>query len=261
MSRFYIAVLGITAFLIAGTGAFFSVYGLSELFAGAATAVIFMASMLEIAKFVATGFLYRYWGHIHSVIRTYLAMSVITLMAITSLGIFGFLSNAYLKSSLTLKTHQVKMAALVEEDARTQKQIAEFRKFIDEIPNRRISKKFEFQSRYEPQIRKLQKTSTQLQSKISNLKLELLTTQTKVGPLLYVAEAFGVNVDTVAKWLIFVFVMVFDPMAVCLILCWNLAILLNDKYKGDESKIAARSVMIGPVDHRFKKVSRLRKVG
>lgn len=253
MSRFYIAVLGITAFLIGATGAFFSIYGLSELFSGATKAVIFMASMLEFAKFVATGFLYRYWGHIHRVIRTYLTVAVLTLMAITSLGIFGFLSNAYQKSSLTLKTHQIKMAALVEEDQRVQKQIAEFRKFIDEIPSRRISKKFEFQNRYEPRIRKLQGTSMDLQSQISALKIELLNTQTKVGPLLYVAESLGVQVDTVAKWLIFVFVMVFDPMAVCLILCWNLSILLYEKYKGDESKIAARSVMIGPVDHRFKK--------
>lgn len=253
MSRFYIAVLGVTAFLIAGTGAYFSVFGLSELFSGSAKSVIFMASMLEFAKFVVTGFLYRYWGHIHRVLRVYLTVSVLTLMGITSLGIFGYLSNAYQKSSLVLKTHQLKMATLVDEDLRIQKQISDFRKFIDEIPNRRISKKLEFQTKYEPKIRKLQIASSDLQTKISDLKLELLNTQTKVGPLLYVAEVFNTNIDTVAKWLIFIFVMVFDPMAVCLILCWNLAILLYEKYKGDESKIGKRSVMIGPVDHRFKK--------
>lgn len=251
MSVFYIPMLGITAFVIAITGAYFSVFGLAQLFSGAAIEIVVMASTLEFAKFVTSGFLYRYWGHIHSFLRVYLAITVVTLMGITSMGIFGFLSNAYQRSSFELRTQNLKLAALQEDDKRIHTQIAEFRRFVDEIPANRISRKYEFQKIYDPQIRRLQLNSNKIQEQINALKMQTLTTQTKIGPIIYAAEAIGADPDTVVKYLIFVFVAVFDPLAVSLILCWNLAILLRDKYRGNEQKIAAHSVMAPPVDHRF----------
>src|SRR5580658_5077833 len=102
MSKVYIRLLAITAAMIALTGASFSIIGLAKIFAGAATAVAAMAGALEVAKLVVTGFLYRYWGHIHKLMRVYLCFAVVTLVGITSVGIFGFLSNAYQVSSLQL---------------------------------------------------------------------------------------------------------------------------------------------------------------
>ena len=87
--------LGIAALLIAGSAGFFSVFGLSKLFAGAALSVIIMAGSLEFGKLVTAAFLYRYWDDINRWMKTYLIMGVITLVVITSAGIFGFLSNAY----------------------------------------------------------------------------------------------------------------------------------------------------------------------
>ena len=94
-SKIFPNLVGLSALLIAGSAAFFSVFGLSKLFAGASLAVIIMAGSLEFGKLVAASFLYRYWKKINFLHKTYMTIAVITLVLITSAGIFGFLSNAY----------------------------------------------------------------------------------------------------------------------------------------------------------------------
>src|SRR6185436_7796695 len=81
-------------------------------------------------------------------------------------------------------------------------------------------------------------------------KLSFLHLQTKVGPVVYLAKAVGVDVDTVVKWLILIFVSVFDPLAVSLVFCLNLIIRLREKYRRNEFKIGAHS-LTSPVDHRY----------
>ena len=88
-------LLGLSALFLAGCGAFFSVKGIGLLFSGSFWSAIIMASSLEFGKIMATSFLYRYWKNINNIIKTYLICAVITLMGITSLGIFGFLSQAF----------------------------------------------------------------------------------------------------------------------------------------------------------------------
>jgi hypothetical protein len=77
----------------------------------------------------------------------------------------------------------------------------------------------------------------------------LLTTNTKVGPLVYISKALGIDIDTAVNWLILIFVSVFDPLAVSLVFCLNLLIRLREKYRNDDYKIGARSLTT-PVDHR-----------
>src|SRR5687768_16688758 len=100
MSRLYITLLAIAALAVSVTGAIFSMVGLTSLFAGAVFSVAIMAGALEFAKVVTAGFLYRYWGHVNHVMRVYLSAAVFVLSVITSLGIFGYLSNAYQTSSI-----------------------------------------------------------------------------------------------------------------------------------------------------------------
>jgi hypothetical protein len=208
-----------------------------------------MAAALEFSKLVVTGFLYRYWGHIHGPLRAYLSFAVVTLVLITSVGIFGYLSNAYQKSSFSLKTQSLQLSTLEEDSKRVVVQIAELRRFIDEIPRSRISRRFEYERRYAPQIAELRAKSESIQSEIAKLKMGMLQTQSKIGPIIYLAEALGRDVDTVVKYLILVFVLVFDPLAVSLVFCLNLAIRLREKYRGNETKISAHA-LTSPVDHR-----------
>ena len=88
-------LIGISALLVAGSAAFFSVFGLSRLFSGAFFSVIIMAGSLEFAKLVCASLLYQYWGTINKWLRFYLSVAVFVLMVITSGGIYGFLSGAY----------------------------------------------------------------------------------------------------------------------------------------------------------------------
>jgi hypothetical protein len=141
MSKVYIRLLFAAAFIVATTGAAFSIFGLAQLFAGASYSVAFMAAALEFSKLVVTGFLYRYWGHIHAPLRVYLSFAVVTLVTITSVGIFGYLSNAYQISSFSLKNQNLKLVLLEEDNQRILGQIASYRKFIDEIPRSRSTNK------------------------------------------------------------------------------------------------------------------------
>jgi hypothetical protein len=208
-----------------------------------------MAGALEFAKLVVTGFLYRYWGHISRIMRVYLVFAVIALVGVTSLGIFGYLSNAYQVASLGLRTEQLKLKSSENEAAHIQAQMKQYRHFIDEIPAARISRRFEFQKRYEPELSRLQKRLDAIQGESATLKVRMLASHTELGPVVYVAETFGVETDSVVRFLIFLFVSVFDPLAVCLVFCLNLAIRLREKYRGNETRISAHALH-SPVDHR-----------
>jgi hypothetical protein len=252
MSRLYIVLLAGVGLWISTIGAVFSIVGLTHLFSGAPVSVAIMAASLEAAKVVVAGFLYRYWGHINRPMRLYLSSAVVVLSLITSLGIFGYLSHAYQKSSLAAKSVQMKIDALSAEDAGIREQIDRTEKFIDSVPKSRISKKFALYEASRAQIRKLDQQSLQLQDKIAGLKLELVSTNAEIGPLADVSELIGVKVDTIARCLILIFVSVFDPLAICLIFAWGLAVRLREKYRNNENRIAALAIN-KPVDHRFRK--------
>ena len=94
-SRLFPLLITLAALAVSGSAAFYSVYGLSKLFAGASTQVIIMAGSLEFAKLVVASLLYQYWDTINKWLRSYLAIACFVLMIITSGGIYGFLSGAY----------------------------------------------------------------------------------------------------------------------------------------------------------------------
>ena len=87
--NFFQYVVGLSALLVAGSAAYYSVFGLSKLFSGAMFAVVVMAGSLEFAKLVSASFLYRYWTKINSWLKYYMTIGVVTLVFITSAGIFG----------------------------------------------------------------------------------------------------------------------------------------------------------------------------
>jgi hypothetical protein len=241
MDRLYIILLGFSAISISFIGASFSIVGLSSLFAGAAIAVAFMAGALEFAKLVVAIFLHRYWAHLPWIMKTYLSVAVAILIGITSTGIFGYLSNAYQKSSLELRIFQVKLESLKTEQQNVQNELNKIRKFIEDIPTSRISQKFAFQRDAQPQIDQLTKRANDVILEIQRTNVDILTNQAKVGPLIYVAKAFSTDVDVVAKYLILVFVSVFDPLAICLVFATSLAAKMRAE---EETKRAKTSTSV-----------------
>ena len=120
--------LGIAAFLIAGSAGFFSVFGLSKLFSGAALSVIIMAGSLEFGKLVTAAFLYRYWDKVSFLQKFYLTVATIVLILITSGGIYGYLSNAYQGATVGFEKQSTKLLALEER----LENLAEDKKFLKE---------------------------------------------------------------------------------------------------------------------------------
>lgn len=209
--------LAISAAAVSTLGATFSILGIGKLFSGAMIAVWLMAGALEIAKFVVAAYLHQAWAGIGVVFKSYLISCVVVLSLITSMGIFGFLSDAYSSSSAILESENVKLQRLYNEQSLTNAEVARITRSVDEIPDQRISKKLKARAEVEPAIRDLKAKGLQIEADIAGAKIKIIEVKQKVGPLIYISKAFSMDIDTVVKYLILVLVSVFDPLAICLV--------------------------------------------
>ncbi len=225
--KLFTFLVGISALFIAGSAAFFSVFGLSKLFAGEALAVIIMAGSLEFGKLVAASFLYRYWSKLVGWLKIYMTVGVITLVMITSAGIFGFLSNAY--QGATIDFEKQTATLFYKEDRLNQLQEDkvylkdELEQSVNALPDNYPTAKRQLREEYNPKVLEINTEILDIKQDISDLKVELVETGVDVGPAIYLARAFGSDVDTVTKFFIFILIFVFDPMAVALVIAFNIA--------------------------------------
>jgi hypothetical protein len=224
----------VAALSVSTLGAAFSVIGLSALFSGAALAVCAMATSLEFAKFVLSAYLHQRWSVLNIIFKSYLTLAIVVLSLITSMGIFGFLSNAYQSSTAVLDSENIKLETLKNQKSRNATEIARITKGIEEIPATRITRRLKARTEAEPAINALTKQTDELEDKISESNLRILEVKQKVGPLIYIAKMFQVDIDSVVKYLIFVFVFVFDPLAICLVIATSEA--LNSRRTQNQSQ-------------------------
>ena len=196
-----------------------------------------MASSLELAKLVAATYLKQKWDEIGGFNKWYLTISVAVLMLITSAGIFGYLSNAFQAQSLQLQqvdreiaVHQTKIDQNTTQIEQLSTQITEFNtnqgKIIDGGKvNSRLLRSIDNRDK---EIGKINNKISDLQTenageteKINEIKIKNLDLEKEVGGFRFVAEAFGVELKNVVKFFIFLIVIVFDPLAVALIIAFN----------------------------------------
>jgi hypothetical protein len=230
-------LVGFSAIIIAGCAAYFSVTGLGVLFAGASISVMVMASALELAKLVAATYLKQKWDEIGGFNKWYLTTSVAVLMLITSAGIFGYLSNAFQAQSLQLQqvdrevaVHQTKIDQNTIQITQLSTQITEFNTNQGKILDggkvnsrliRSIDNRDKQISKINDKISDLQTENAGETEKINQIKISNLDLEKEVGGFRFVAEAFGVELKNVVKFFIFLIVIVFDPLAVALIIAFN----------------------------------------
>ena len=232
-SKSFPKLVGLSALLIAGSAAFFSVFGLSKLFAGAQFAVVIMAGSLEFGKLVAASFLYRYWDKINIAHRTYMTIATVILILITSAGIFGFLSNAYQGATVGFEKEST---ALIYKEDRLE-QLQEDKVFLkeeleaaeSELPDNYRTAKRKLREEYQPKINDINTDIINLKSEIGDLKIALVETGVEVGPAIYLARVFDTDVDSVVKFFIFILIFVFDPMAVMFVISYNVTLLDREK--------------------------------
>ena len=261
----------VLAILLAGTAAYFSVWGLSQLFAGASLAVIIMASVLEVGKVIITTALHTYWNNLNRGLKVYLTTSVVILMIITSAGIYGFLSNAYQKTANELEIHEGEINVLVTKKDAFQASIDENKRLItdkvnekDETSNR-LNKRIDNidftkgnQSRradiataegnkrlntISSEIDVLNAKNSVLLDSVNKYNVEVLELKSgskiagEVGPLKYISELTGTPMANVVNYLILLLIFVFDPLAIALVLATNRIFELNGKQTPLEPKI------------------------
>ena len=241
-SKNFSNLVGISALLIAFSAAFFSVFGLSKLFAGAELSVIIMASSLEFGKLVAASFLYRYWDKINLLQKFYMTFATVVLVIITSAGIFGFLSNAYQGATVEFEKESTNL--IFKEDRLKQLQEdkiylkEELDQAIADLPDNYRTARRKLREDYQPQISEINKQMIDLKGEIGELKTALVETGVDVGPVIYLARTFQTDIDTVVKFFIFILIFVFDPMAVMFVISYNVALEDRKKYLSDNSEIS-----------------------
>jgi hypothetical protein len=250
-------LVGLSAILVAGCAAYFSVTGLGVLFAGASVSVMVMAGSLELAKLVAATYLKQEWDTLKGFNKWYLTISVGTLMLITSAGIFGYLSNAFQQQNLGLQKIERDIAVYQTQITKNDGEIARYTTQLTNQQNIRNSQeanlskqidKDKSTSRVSQMIKTADKEIASVSKRIDELtkqnnvaldsinaiKNNNIELEREVGGFRFVAEAFGVPLNTVVKFFIFIIVIVFDPLAVALIIAFN-GLLMKRKEEDDLS--------------------------
>lgn len=236
---FFISLLIFTVLAIAGSAAYFSIYGLAAIFSGIFIPVIIMGSSLEVGKLVAVSYLYRYWDKLTFLMKGYLFSAIFILMLITSAGIFGFLSMGYQQDVLPLqqKEQQIDLLEHEKKEIETLKlERLERRKQIDKdiasLPNNFVTGRQRLMESYGPELNQIRDDITQYTNRTREITLEIqqLKTQTleqraHTGPIIFIAQAFNVDIDQATKWIILLIIFVFDPLAVILTLGANIAVI------------------------------------
>jgi len=227
--------LAIAATCVSTLGAFFSIVGLGALFSGATVSVWIMAGSLEFAKFVLAAYLHQTWKILNPFMKAYMTSSVVILSTITSVGIFGYLSDAYQSASTVLEAENIKLVDLKKQQEGYESEIDRLNYAVDEIPDARISKKLQARQEIEPKVLDLKSKIQDLDKQVTQANLHILEVKKKVGPLIFISKNFNVDIDVVVRYLIFIFVTVFDPLAICLVIASTYSIE-SRKYKKQVSE-------------------------
>ena len=211
--------------------------GLGVLFSGAALSVMVMAGSLEFAKLVAATYLKQKWDEITGFNKWYLVSAVAVLMLITSAGIFGYLSNAFQQQNLKLQQVDREIAVYSTKINTNDAQITQLNTQLGQLSatqntildkgkvNNRLLRSIDSKDKQTSQLNKkisdLQTENAKNNDEINKIKVTNLDLEKEVGGFRFVAEMFGVELKKVVKFFIFLIVIVFDPLAVALIIAFN----------------------------------------
>ena len=162
-----------------------------------------------------------------------MSLATVILIAITSAGIFGFLSNAYQgatvefeKQSTTLMFKEERLTQLQEDKVFLK---SELEQAISELPENYRTAKRKLREDYQPQISEINQKLLNIKGEIGDLKTALVETGVDVGPAIYLARTFNTDIDTVVKFFIFILIFVFDPMAVMFVISYNVTLQDRDE--------------------------------
>ena len=252
-------IIALSALSVSASAAFYSVSGLSKLFAGATFEVIIMAGSLEVAKLVIASLLYQYWDTINKLLRVYLTVAAIILVLITSMGIYGFLSAAYQETYQKLTVQQNQIEFLENKSKFYEDDIQRFDQELTQISNNisalSSAKATSIQVRDTSVVGGIRTTVSTAELRLAQnrlaieednrkdvylkrnvaadslqkYKLEILALQNnadtvgELGPLQYLSGLAGTPMDKIINILLLIIIFVFDPLAISLVVAANFA--------------------------------------
>ena len=256
--RIFPFIIATSALSVSASAAFYSVSGLSKLFAGAAFAVIIMAASLEVAKLVIASLLYQYRKTLPRGLKIYLTTAAFVLVLITSMGIYGFLSAAYQETAnkagnidnqiALVETRrnnvQEQLAVYNAEKESINKAVADLRSglsnnvitYTDANGNQVTTTSSSTRRALEKQLDQAIERQNEINSKVDILNTQLFDYETEIveiktgndlagelGPLKYLSGLTGVPMDKIINWLLLTIIFVFDPLAIALVIAANFA--------------------------------------
>ena len=257
-TRLFPLLIAFSALSVSLSAAFYSISGLSKLFAGAALAVIIMAASLEIAKLVIASLLYQYRKTLPKFLKYYLSIACVVLILITSMGIYGFLSAAYqetaakagsIDAQITLietKRDNIKEQLVVynEEKSSINKSITSLRnglsnniiQYTDTSGNIVTTTSSSTRRALERQLDQAIERQTTINNKVDGFNNKIFQYETEIvevrtsdavsselGPLKYLSGLTGTPMDKIINWLLLTIIFVFDPLAIALVVAANFA--------------------------------------
>ena len=263
----------LTALSLSMVAAWYSILGLTAIFASAVIPIIIMGSILEVAKVTVTVWLHEYWHRCRLLMKCYLVPAVFMLMVITSMGIFGFLSKAHTDQSLVSGDVLAKIAVYdekikvakdnIDANRRALKQMDEA---VDQVMGRSQDEKgadkavsirraqAKERNRLLAEIAIEQKKITIISEERAPIAAEVRKVEAEVGPIKYIAAlVYGDNPDTnllerAVRWVIIILVVVFDPLAIMMVLAatesmkWERERRLQPAYEPDDGLLTEEQV-------------------
>ena len=239
----FIAYLALLSGLsISAVAVYYSVVGLTAIFAAAVIPIIIMGTTLEISKLVATVWLKQNWKTAPLLIKTYLFTAIVVLMIITSMGIFGFLSKAHSDQNLVsgdvlskIAVYDEKIKTSKENIDANRKALKQLDEAVDQVMARSDSEKgadkavairkaqTKERTRLQSEITSEQENITQLNEVRAPIAAEVRKVEAEVGPIKYIAAFFYGSTDQnilekAVTWVIISLIVVFDPLAIILLL-------------------------------------------
>ena len=257
--RIFPFIIALSALSVSASAAFYSVSGLSKLFAGAAFAVIVMAASLEVAKLVIASLLYQYRKSLPILLKTYLSIACFVLILITSMGIYGFLSAAYQETANKAGNIDAQIALIETKRDNIKDQLAVYNAekstingAVADLQEGLANNVIQYKDKETGQIitttssstrRALEKQldqaierQTELNTKIDGLNTQLFEYETEIvevstnndlagelGPLKYLSGLTGLPMDRIINYLLLTIIFVFDPLAIALVIAANFA--------------------------------------
>jgi hypothetical protein len=257
-----IILMFITALTLSAVAAYYSIMGLTAIFAAAVIPIIIMGGVLEVAKLVVASWLYRNWKEVPVLMKSYFTIALIVLMTLTSMGIFGFLSKAHLDQTVPTGDIVAKVEIIEDEINLEKENITEYRRILEQLDSqvdqtiartandttdrgiRRsiVVRKNQAKERKEltDKIETSQKEIARLNSELQPVKTELRKVEAEVGPIKYIAALiYGDSTDqslleNAVRIVILMIVSVFDPLAVLMLVAANWSLKHNRKEKDPE---------------------------